>query len=469
MGQTLAMTGPAVGNAVLIDACCLEMDSTWGGRLTLSNGTIGASLFRYDRNAPYRSRDETVKLALETGDIATLLRCIPTSTGSLNHRFKANYLLLGGRGWRETDKVSIFEFCLPGATGSLSYGDHKEFDFDDDGDAVVYVNRTLPARSEIMRVRGGGYEVVISKAPTITAARLEDTGDDPTWISVRYDKACSLEESLQVPYHIQTLFSLSEGKPLRETGLAVQSEGDGDAARDAFALYRNWRPADYEQVERIGVEQIFRVFNRPDRDITEKALTIWLARQKQWEVTYWLAAQFVQGGEVTDRSKLMKAMAWFESIPDYKLDSGLTQAALTRFKRDARKLPSFEELGVPSERLSQVLKELVRLPLAERFNRAIKDVGTTFGEDVLGAGIEQDCGAAIKLRNDAAHGSHSPIEENFREFFIATSAVETLAILATLRELGVDRKRIRDVTNRLAPHPYASYKMWADSRPVGEG
>lgn len=464
------MSGPAVESTVLIDANCRELHGTWSGRLTLFNGTISASLFRFDQNMPYRPAEETVILALETEDIATLLHCSPTSSGSLHHRFKAGYLLLGAREWRETDKVSIFEFCLPGATGSLSYGDHRKFDFEGDGDAVMYVNRTLPAHREIVRVRGEGYEVVISKAPVIMAARLEDVGNDPTWISVRYDKACGLDEALQVPYHIQTLFALSEGRPLREVGLALQSEGDGNAgAPHAFALYRNWRPADYEQAEHIGVEQIFRVFNRPDRDITEKALTIWLARRKQWEVTYWLAAQFVQGGEVTDRSKLMKAMAWFESIPDYKLDSGLTKAALTRFKEDARDLPSFEELGVPSARLSQVLNELFRLPLAERFNQAIKDVRTTFGEDVLKAGIEQDCRAAIKLRNDAAHGSHSPIEENFREFVIATSAVETLAILATLRELGVDQKRIRDVTNRLAPHPYASYQMWADSRPVGTG
>ncbi|WMT87807.1 hypothetical protein NO932_04170 [Pelagibacterium sp. 26DY04] len=400
--------------------------------------------------------------------MATLLGCSPISTGSRNHQFKASYLLLGGREWREVDRVSIFEFCLPAATGSLSYGDHKEYDFEEDGDAVVYVNRTIPTRSEIMRVRGEGYEVVISKIPAISVARLEDINDDPTWISVRYDKAVSLEESLQVPFHIQTLFALSEGRPLRETGLAVQSEGDGKVeAPSAFALYRNWRPADYEQVERIGVEQIFRVFNRSDREITEKALAIWLARQKQWEVTYWLASQFVQAGEVTDRSKLMKVMAWFESIPDYKLDSGLTQTALTRFRRDARNLDSFERLGVPSERLSQVLNELVRLPLAERFNQAIRDVRTTFGEDVLGASIEQDCRLAIKLRNDAAHGSHGAIEENFREFVIATSAVETLAVLATLRELGVDRKRIRDVTNRFTPHPYASYQMWADSRLLG--
>lgn len=229
--------------------------------------------------------------------IATLLRCSSTSSGSLNHRFKAGYLLLGAREWRKTDKVSTFEFCLPGATGSFAYGDHRDLDFEGDGDAVVYVNRTLPARSEVMRVRGEGYEVVMSKAPTITAARLEDVGDDPTWITVRYDEACSLEESFQVPYHIQALFSLSEGRPLRETGLAVQSEGDRNSgAPDPFSLYRNWRPADYEHVERIGVEQIFRVFSRPDRDITEKALTIWLARRKHWEVTYWLAAQFVQGG-----------------------------------------------------------------------------------------------------------------------------------------------------------------------------
>lgn len=82
------MSGPAVESAVLIDACCHELHSTWSGRLTLSNGMIGASLFRYDRNAPYRVSDETVKLALETGDIATLLRCSPTSSGSLNHRFR---------------------------------------------------------------------------------------------------------------------------------------------------------------------------------------------------------------------------------------------------------------------------------------------------------------------------------------------------------------------------------------------
>ena len=365
--------------------------------------------------------------------------------------------------------VSMVEFCLPGATGSLSYGGHREFDFEGDSDAVVYVNRTLPARSEIIRVPGEGYEVVVSKAPAIAAARLEDVGDDPTWISVRYDNACGLEASLQIPYHIQTLFALSEGRSLREVGLAVKSGGDdNDGTPDSFALYRSWRPADYEQAERIGVEQIFRVFNRPDRDITENALTIWLSRRKQWEVTYWLASQFVKGGEITDRSKLMKAMAWFESVPDYKLDSGITESTLRRFRRDVRQRDSFKALGIPASRLSEALSALSYLTLGERFEKAIKDVRTAFGDDTLGADIERDCGLAIKLRNDAAHGSHSPIEENFREFVIATSAVETLAILATLRELGVSRERIRDVTNRLAPHPYASYQMWADSRPVAD-
>lgn len=462
------MTGFAADSAV-INVCCLERRSTWSGRLTLNNGTIGASLFRYDRNTPFRSADEIVTLDLETGDTATLLRCTPLSMGSFNHRFSAGYLLLGAREWSDADKVMILEFCLPEATGSLSYEDHKQFDFDSDDEAVVYVTRTIPARSEIMRVRGEGYDVIISKSPAITISRLENIGDNPTWISIRYDKPCSLDESLQIPYHVQTLFALSEGKPLREMGLAVQSDRDGDVEEPtSFALYRRWRPADYEQVERIGVPQIFRVFSRPDRDITEQALTRWLARRKQWEVTYWLAAQFVHGGEVTDRSKLMKAMAWFESIPDYKLDSGLTKWALVNFRRAARQLHSFKELNIEPARLSEVLNALFCLPLAERFNRAIKDVRTTFGEDVLGENIEQDCELAIKLRNDAAHGSHRAIEENFLEVVIATSAVETLAILTTFRDLGIDSKRIRDVTNRFGPHPFASHQMWADGRARSE-
>jgi ApeA N-terminal domain 1 len=467
---------------------CKELLSGWSGRLYLENGSITAHLHCFDDKTNNRSRTDRSSLILETGKIATLLGCSRLTSGTrmtattriLIEKFNASYLLLGTREWQESDKVSIFEFCIPEAKGSLFYGEHHEVDVQQDSSTFVNVQRVYDSRMEIMRLRGDGFEVVISKKPSLLVLTFEDLGDDPTWISIHYDEARPLLLALEVPYQIQTFFELSEGKPLREMALTVRSDGSGgmearttagltDTRLQDFALHRSWRADDYQESKSPGAEQIFRVFNSSERDKTKTALGLWLSRREKWKITYWLASQFARGGTVYHRSKLLQAMAWFESIPDYQLDVGLNDKALQEFRRASRELDSFKTLNVPVTRYSEVLNELKRLPVAERFQAAISDIRATFGENLLGDTLQSDCEKAIKLRNYAAHGSHSDIEDDFREFIIATSAVETVALLTTIRLLGADPDHIGVVANRFAPHPYASYQSWVDTRPKPGG
>ncbi|ESX66074.1 hypothetical protein X759_28255 [Mesorhizobium sp. LSHC420B00] len=473
------------GQPFVIDVNCRQIPGHWSGQLRVGNGLITASLFAFDRQEQVRplGPGEDLCLVLETGQLAALVRCGQSCWGTRAYRggraidhqlIRAQYLLAGAREWRETDRVSVFEFCLPQARGSLSFGNDDDDSSKPSHDALIRaVAWADDTPSELMRIEGTDYKVIFSRSPLVAAVRSEDVGEQSVWITIVYDDPQPLLKALQLPYHVQIFFELSEGKALRETGLAVRCAGGqrsdegAEDHLDDFALYRTWHPAEFVEPEECGIENIFRIYAREDRVRTQNALTEWLRRRDAWAGTYWLASQFAHGGLLADRSRLLRAMAWFESIPDYQLDAGIRRHALDRFRREAQQLGAFGELGVSGERLGQVLNELKRIPLNERFRRAIADIRDRLG-DIDPATLERDCGRAIAFRNSAAHGSSGTNEADFLEFVIATSAVETVALLCTIRELGVDPDRINAILNRYCPHPFATYQLWADARTARE-
>ncbi|TIN09391.1 hypothetical protein [Mesorhizobium sp.] len=444
----------------ILDLSCVDQAQR-SGRFLVTSSEIKAELFSFGPR-PRAMPPKDPILTLETGKIVTLFGSWPRFFASTIH---AQHALIGNRAWDENYRVAAAEFCRPAAKGSLAYNQHRALEFEEN----VQTERVYQDRLQIVEVAADGIVVRLNKNQSVFAGRIEEISRDPTWISVTFSEPVPLADIFQVLFHVQIFFELSEGRPCRRVGQAVSTRQHTEATEfdhDAyFSLYVPETPS-VENPEFYS-EPAFRVFRDVDRAETTRALTLWLNRRKQWDVTYWLAYQFINGGNIYDRSRMLKAMAWFESIPTYQVDSGITDAQLKDVRKAARQESCIKALGISDKRLSEVVNSLKQIPLVERFEKAIADILNQFGDDILPETIIGDCKLAKRFRDEAAHGARDRSTDP-REYFIAMAAVETVAYLATMRELGISKDIIRKLTNRFGGgHPYTRYYEWADSRTRG--
>lgn len=380
----------------------------------------------------------------------------------------ANYLLVGSRGWLESDTASVIEFCLPDARASLAYDDHREFEIDGNDASAVYIQKMHESRLEVARITLVDFEVSFSKRRTLGVATQDQIGDDPTWIAIHFTEPVPFARALQIPFHIRVFFELSVGHPLAMKGIAVRAHREGPAvSEEAF-------PDDFELYEAAVTglrardehhhEPIFKIWNQEERSITLFAIRKWLGRRESWSIAYWLASQFVAGGNQVDRGNLLRAMTWFEAIPDYVFDEIIPESMTKQFSKECRKLESFKALGLGTDRLNEVLNELRRVPLNKRIELAADDINRLVDSDFLQQSFLEDCKRAKKIRDKAAHGGDDTLETDLRSVVVSTAAIETLALLATIRKLGVDIHKLQAITNAHNPHPYARY-FWATALP----
>lgn len=369
----LPQTAQTVLSLTLIDAPCRELKGQRAGRLTIEDGKILAQLYAFDRDASWGRVEGALKLILNTGEIATLLNCITTRLGSAATMRRsvgildteADLALIGEREWSDEDRVTKIEFCLPDARGTLSYGAHLEHGFRDDGDNFITSTEFHAGKAKIFCFDLEDVTISLSKSPSIAVKFFEQLGDDPTFITVSWREACPLAAAFQIPFHIEILCSLSEGRPIRQSGQSIQTATEEASRRDGsagyrcdYSLLRSWRPSEFAGPRERFVDPLLRMYLPEERDVCRSVFRAWLKRRHEWRTTYWLASQFVHAGNLYDRGRLLKAMAWFESIPDYQSNSGVSDNALKKFRRDARALDSFNDLGVDERRLTQLLNEL---------------------------------------------------------------------------------------------------------------
>tara|TARA_R110002012_G_scaffold258598_2_gene439132 strand:+ start:3934 stop:4992 length:1059 start_codon:yes stop_codon:yes gene_type:complete len=349
----------------------------------------------------------------------------------------------------------------------LSYEAHLESEIEGDDASTIYVDKLHENRLDIGRIRLDGFDVSLSKRRTLGIVSKDKIGAEPTWIAIHYHEPVVIERAMQLPFHIRVFFELSVGYPLsmRGIGLKRYCEKSPVSERDDFSDFELYIAA--EHVTKLDQQRhnfpVFKIWLPEDREVALDALKIWLQRRDDWEVAYWLASQFAHGGDEVNRSNMLRAMAWFEAIPDYTSDNVIKKSQLKRFIRECRELDSFKELSVSRIRLNEVLNELCRLPLNERIEHAVRDVNDLMEADFLPAAFSEACKNAKRLRDKAAHGGDDALEREFRDVVVATAAIETLALLATVRSLGVDSRKIRQITERNNPHPYASYFSWDDT------
>ncbi|NTF87637.1 hypothetical protein G6L46_10925 [Agrobacterium rhizogenes] len=452
-----------------IEECCWQPDSGWSGKLIATYAEMKATLSGFETRAGFTGFQKgNVELTLASGETATLLDCrgglpgsVATATKHLAHtELVPSYLLVGDRRWTDNDLVESMEFCLPDARTSLSFGDHREMHVEEEEGEAVLVSKTHLSRTEVGCIELPDYEVRISVQKSLSRATKDEVGRDPVWFLVKFAKPYRLYATFQIPFHITTFFELSVGRPLTPRGFVIKSYRDTPLAPnyaqvDDFEFYRTEDPV--ERSEHQHHEPVFTIRREEDRKTTLEALRIWLNRRRDWEVTYWLASQFVHGGRQVNRSNMLRAMAWFESIPTYQSVSTINEKSLKIFSRECREMDSFKALGIAPERLNEVLNELHRAPLNSRIQLAIADINRYMQSDFLREPFYEDCKKAKKMRDKAAHGGDASLEEDFGEVVTATFAIETLAFLSTICLLGGDPRKIRSIMNWAWPHPYAGY------------
>ncbi len=455
----------------LYDEICFEPETGMSGRLIVDEDSIKIDLFSFERRAAAPFTQERREIILSTGRIATLMNSIvklsgtsSTMTRSVEHvEIDANDIVLGMRGWSSEDRVAIIEFCLPDAKASLSYRDHVKFEYSDENGTEADIRRFIFDKLEVARINADDFEVVFSKRPSVQVA-TKDKIDDPMWITVIFKNPVELESALQIPFHLEVFFELSEGRPLQQKGLALRASNSSDSEEfsqlNDFEFYRNSSLGNYKHSAHRHTDAIFTIFSPDMREKTIYALTKWLSRRKEWEVTYWLISSFTHGNAIYDRGNLLRAMAWFESIPDYQTASLITDSKLKNFRKECRKLQSFVDLDISPARLKEVLNELTRSSLVDRIDSAIKNIRAAYGEGILPRQFDDHCKLAKNIRNSAAHGGGDENEKDFRQVIAATSAIETLALLSTIMTLNIDLANVRKILNQFKPHPYASYCLW---------
>lgn len=160
-----------------------------------------------------------------------------------------------------------------------------------------------------------------------------------------------------------------------------------------------------------------------------------LGRRQAWRTAYVLASAYLSAPDLYGRDRLLRLFAWFEAIPLYQEQSGISRSQIAKLAGAASQ--KAQELAIPvdKKRLSEVLGELKRTPLNERMTCAVNRVRARFGDSVIPRETDQDCHEAVRLRNLAAHGSMNAEDVQSLSFMRAIEAAQMVCFLSMLLDV----------------------------------
>jgi hypothetical protein len=165
---------------------------------------------------------------------------------------------------------------------------------------------------------------------------------------------------------------------------------------------------------------------------------------------------YLAGADVYSRDRLLRLLAWFESIPLHGGEILISNQQIKKMRSVLEDESDVTRIGISQERLKQVLQELRRTPLKERMIKSINENRERFGLGRVPKEIEADCHAAVGYRNKAAHGSMQLEKSNLDDFARAIHAVELICTMSMVRELEVNADKLVPIFQ----HPLLSY--WAE-------
>jgi hypothetical protein len=195
------------------------------------------------------------------------------------------------------------------------------------------------------------------------------------------------------------------------------------------------------------------VRNEKQKTLFKETLSVWLSQEKDWENAFRsIMPSLRQIGKLSG-DRLMAAFRWFEQIPSAKAIQTLDVGSITRIVNSVK--PVILELGLSENRVKQALMPLRTENNSGRIVRLVNEVATVFGSSVFPPEVVKHLEAAINFRNRCAHGHFHPVDDNeFKQFHLATAAMEALCFLLIAKQLPLPANV--NETFRLAPfvHDY---------------
>lgn len=450
---------------------CQEELTGLGGKLVLDDLKVVLTAFGQDITRPPAG---PLHFLLKKGGYATLLDWIqggnetryslPVTVHS--QEFLAGTILVGPHKWTSDDRVRSLSFTFSNADLALFYMEHMN-------DRALklrgkkkklHVHVFDPDRSVVTTLDVGALTITIRMSTKIEGLSLNQGISSTPLVEVSFREPLSLKEVHRVVRDIISFFELSLGVPCQMSRVEVSSltEQEVDSYWD-----KNEFPPSYEVrwLQNKSTPQkprghhgdaIFKAARAAWRSQLNKSLKRWMERRKDWQVAYSLMDAYLVSERMYGSLKVLRLMAWFESIPTNIQGPKITNSQIEKLAAAARRRAGELEVSITTQRLREVLRMVKYLPLHERIERAIKMIKNKFGAEYVKATLLEDCVSAIKIRNSAAHGS-SPGRVSGREWFNMVHALELVCALSMLLDLKVQKKTLK-LVNR---HPLMSYQ-WND-------
>lgn len=449
---------------------CKDLESGHEGQFIIDDDETRLRLVSFEGRQEGRDSSERT-LKLENGKYAALFDCIPA--GGIVYGFSEsvtsrqdtipNLTILGPRLWRPSDRVRQLRYTFVGAKNALFYFDHVKSEFKkNEESSYVDIDIVHWDKADVLVVETQCADVklrmAIERAMGAPDPRITST---PTVI-IEFRVAAEIKDALLFAQNVLEFFELSIGTKTRMRNVVISAMSEAEV-REALAadvnkieefqvrrLYSEWRPSN--EVTHRG-DVLFPVYSDELRSSTKKSLARWVDRVSNWSAAYSLASHYVQESEVYGRDRLLRVMAWFEAIPDYQKSTGISSRSISEIARAAADCAIERKLNISYRRIKEVLSALSRASLGERVGRAILAIREKYGPIVVPPSVDEDCRAAVRFRNQAAHGSLN-VDKEFETFYRSILAMELICTLAMVAGLDFEKSRYDTVYK----HPLLQYR-----------
>lgn len=244
--------------------------------------------------------------------------------------------------------------------------------------------------------------------------------------------------------------SINLGEVIVPTKLQVVSDGERDRFGQAplYEVYVRLR----EPGEEIAKGKVYRLLSAPslNREHWEHNVARWFERRSEWRQSYSLFISLLGRQREFSRERFMDAIGWFESIPEFYMPTLAplaTKAALKAATSAAAEALKEKGSEIPPDRIRNLFGMVNDPSLSTRLTAALERVRSTFGDEILPAGIETYLRLAPKIRGNFAHGENAFIGSDGDNVYPAMVATEAVCLLLTL-----DGLFIRDVGKNRTGH-----------------
>jgi len=158
-----------------------------------------------------------------------------------------------------------------------------------------------------------------------------------------------------------------------------------------------------------------------------------------------------RAGKSFNEGRLLRAFAWFESIPQYHVKTKMTNGQTTKLINAAYDTAVEKEMSIDKQRIRECLNGLKYQTLRNRVTLALNDLKSDLNPSHKEKLLEQ-LENGVGFRNNIAHGT-GVNESQVDDMVDATRCAEVLCYLVSIERHGL---LLKDVENN-GSHPVLSY------------